>query len=276
MGIRFVLRDFFHFLSKPGGMLPGVPGIFSSRVAVILFLSLSVIRFTGIFVEVAGLRPLVMYFTGQELARQQVSSSTVGLFIGALVMAPLLEETAYRWGLRFNPLRTSVSMGLVSFYWLPYGGTYSTTIVDVLNKPGFYLMVATALVTFLTTYALLSVPFLRQQVEHKWKRNFGWIFYASVLPAIWPDAHLQCARYFSDRCEPGPVHHFSTDCARAFQRLCADAIRYGASHCAACAFQPAAGSDSVDRIAPASFNAWKSPAQFLQDESEGAFYKSGR
>ncbi len=135
----------------------------------------------SIAIEVYGFRPVVLYFTGHELARQQVDSTSIGLLLGSLVMAPLLEETAYRWGLRFSPVRTSVSLGLIAFYWLPYGGTYSTNIMNVLDKPGFYLMVGMAVVTGLTAYALFMVPYLEQKIRRSWELGFGWIFYISAF-----------------------------------------------------------------------------------------------
>lgn len=183
MGLRFILTDFIAFLKNPQGELPQER--YSSgetmRVTLLLFLSLFVVRVVSIVVEVTGFRPLVLYFTGHELARQQADISTAGLLLGALVMAPLLEEMAYRWGMRFSPLRTSVSLGLIVFYWLPYGGTYSTSLLRVLDKPGFYIMVGMALVSGLTSYALLSIPFLSQQIRQKWNLNFGWVFYTSAL-----------------------------------------------------------------------------------------------
>ncbi len=183
MGIRFIFQDFFAFLKKPhtkpysGHFSPGD----TIRLSLLLAACLLVIRLVGIIIEVNGFRPLVLYFSGHELARQQIDSSIASLLLGALVMAPLLEEAAYRWGLRFGPVRTSVSLGLIVFYWLPYGGTYSTTILRVLDQPGFYLMVAMALVTGLTTYAILSISYLKERIGRAWERNFRVVFYTSAL-----------------------------------------------------------------------------------------------
>lgn len=179
MGIRKLLFDFFLFLKKPNTVI--CVGNNSLSITFQLFICLFIIRMAGIVLEIQGFRPLILYFTRHELARQQVDSSLTGLLLGALVMAPLLEETAYRWGLRFSPLRTSVSLGLIVFYWLPYGGTYSTNILGVLNQPGFYLMVAMAFITGLTAFTLFRIPYFEQKIRQRWARYFGWIFYLSAL-----------------------------------------------------------------------------------------------
>ncbi|MPR35156.1 CPBP family glutamic-type intramembrane protease [Salmonirosea aquatica] len=178
--IQFILRDFWGFLIRPG--YPEHTYSFSLLIAFKLFIGFFIIRVLGIILEMNGFHPLVLYFTGHELQKQQHPDfGIIPLLIGALLSAPLLEETAYRWGLQFSPVRTAVSLGLIVFYWLPYGGTYSTTITRVLAAPGFYLMVGMAVVTGLTTYALLRIPYFEHKVGHWWKRNFGWVFYVSSL-----------------------------------------------------------------------------------------------
>ena len=180
MPIKFILRDFWGFLKKP--TYYETINTFSTYLAFKLFIGFFIIRILGIILEINGFHPLVLYFTGHELQKQQhPDHGIVSLLIGALFSAPLLEETAYRWGLRFSPLRKAVSLGLIIFYWLPYGGTYSTTITRVLAEPGFYLMVGMGLVAGLTSFALLRIPYFEQKVGHWWKRNFGGIFYASSL-----------------------------------------------------------------------------------------------
>ncbi len=178
--IRFILRDFLGFLKKPTYQEGSRD--FPLRIAFTLFLGFFIIRFLGIVLEINGLRPFIMHFTGQELQKQEHSDfGLIDLLVGSLVTAPLFEEIAYRWGLRFSPVRTAVSLGLIVFYWLPYGGTYSTTIMRVLVEPGFYLMVGMSLVAGLTIFALLRIPYFEQKVGHWWRRNFGWVFYVSSL-----------------------------------------------------------------------------------------------
>lgn len=178
MSIRSILIDFVGFLKQPDHRIEERSASF--LVSCTLFLSFSLIRFAGILLEVNGFRPLVLYYTGQELARQQTITGLSALVIGALVMAPLMEETAYRWGLRFSPVRTAVSLGLIAFYWLPYGGTYSGNL-NALTEPGFYLMLGMALVVGLTVYSLLRIPAIEARVQAAWERHFGWVFYGSVL-----------------------------------------------------------------------------------------------
>lgn len=177
--LKFLYRDFWQFLKKPT-YAPQVYS-FSLKLAFQLFLGFFLIRFLTVFLEVYGFRPFILHFAGHELAKQQIDGDTTSLIIGALISAPLFEELAYRWGLRFSPLRTAVSIGLVVFYWLPYGGTYSTSILRVLNQPGFYLMVGMGLLAGLTAYALFKIPYLESLIRQKWSRNFGWVYYISAM-----------------------------------------------------------------------------------------------
>ncbi|GAB3179136.1 CPBP family glutamic-type intramembrane protease [Telluribacter humicola] len=180
MRLGFILKDFLHFLRHPTYLLSEVP--VRVRVVFGLFLILSIFRIAAIVADVWLIRPLAKVLSDQELARQTVySTSFVELVVGSLVMAPLVEELAYRWGLRFSPARTAVSVGLIVFYWLPFGGTYSTNILNVLDQPGFYLMVTMAAVAGLTMFALLSVPLLEASVSRRWHRYFGSIFYITSL-----------------------------------------------------------------------------------------------
>ncbi len=177
--LKYFYRDFWQFLKNPTTEAQRFP--FSVKLAFQLFIGFFLIRFLTILVEVFGFRPFILSFTGHELARQQIDGNTTSLVVGALISAPIVEELAYRWGLRFSPLRTAVSIGLVVFYWLPYGGTYSTSILRVLNQPGFYLMVGMGVLAGLTAYALFKVPYLESLIRQKWSRSFGWVYYISAL-----------------------------------------------------------------------------------------------
>lgn len=148
-----------------------------------LFSSFFVIRFLGILLEIKGFHPLVFHFTGQEIQRQQHPDlGIMHLLVGSLVSAPLFEEIAYRWGLRFSPVRTAVSLGLIVFYWLPYGGTYSAdSLMAVISQPGFYLMLGMGLVVGLTAFFLFSMDYFEHRVGQWWERNFGLVFYVSAL-----------------------------------------------------------------------------------------------
>jgi len=180
MTIQLILRDFWEFLKKPSYFV-STP-TFSLSLTFKLFIGFFIIRILGIILEIKGIHPLVLYITGHELQKQQQPDyGVVNLLVGALLSAPLFEETAYRWGLRFSSVRTAVSLGLIAFYWLPYGGTYSTTITRVWSSPGFYLMVGMGLVVGLTSFALLRIPYFEQRVGTWWKRNFGAVFYVSSL-----------------------------------------------------------------------------------------------
>lgn len=179
MTIRTIGLDFWQFLKKPDYGISAYPLTF--KAVLLVFVSLLILRMVGVFVEVNCLRPIVADLTGQELARQSFSFGTTEFLLSALVAAPLLEETAYRLGLKFTPAQTALSIGLIAFYWLPFGGTYSTSIVRVLNQPGFYLMAGVALITGLTAYALFSIPYLSHTIQKQWQRSFGWIFYISAL-----------------------------------------------------------------------------------------------
>ncbi len=178
--LKQILRDFWRFLLKPTheDQTHG----FSLRLVLQLFLALFVIRSISIILELNAFKPLVLHFTGEVLQKQEQTGETlVSFMIGSLISAPIFEELAYRWGLRFSPLRVAVSLGLLAFYWLPYGGSYSTDILEVLDEPGFYLMVGMALVVGATVYALLRISFFAQTLRRWWGRNFGWVFYASSL-----------------------------------------------------------------------------------------------
>ncbi|GHB54501.1 hypothetical protein GCM10007390_04420 [Persicitalea jodogahamensis] len=178
--IQFILRDFWRFLKKPECKKQAKD--FSLSPTLKLFLALLIIRFIGIILEINGFQPLILHFTGEELQKQvHADYGIADRVVGSLISAPLFEELAYRWGLRFSPLRTAASLGLIVFYWLPYGGTYSTTIIEVLDDPGFYLMVGMALITGLTAYALFSISVFEQPIRRWWEQNFGWVFYTSSL-----------------------------------------------------------------------------------------------
>jgi len=178
--LKRILRDFWRFLLKP--TYEDQACDFSIRLALQLFLALFIIRSVGIILEIKAFQPLVLHFTGEVLQKQeQVSGSLAAFLIGSLLSAPVFEELAYRWGLWFSPLRVAVSLGLIAFYWLPYGGSYSTTIVEVLDDPGFYLMVGIALVVGFTIYALLRISFFEQTIRYWWTQRFGWVFYTSSL-----------------------------------------------------------------------------------------------
>jgi hypothetical protein len=180
MQVGILLKDFLKFLLKPGYSLREVP--LRLRAVAGLFLVLSLLRLGTVIADAWLIRPLAQLLTQQDLARQTVySTEFLEIILGSLFMAPLIEELAYRWGLRFSPVRTAVSLGLVVFYWLPFGGTYSTNILQVLNQPGFYLMVIMASVAGLTVYALLKVPLLAITFRHRWEQYFGTIFYVSSL-----------------------------------------------------------------------------------------------
>lgn len=178
--LKFILRDFWRFLLKP--ICEDQRYDFSIRLALQLFLVLFIIRSVSIILELNAFRPLILHFTGETLQKQeQVGGGLADFLIGSLLSAPLFEELAYRWGLRFSPLRVAVSLGLLAFYWLPYGGSYSTNILEVLDEPGFYLMVSMGLTVGLTVYALLRISFFEQTLRHWWEQHFGWVFYASSL-----------------------------------------------------------------------------------------------
>jgi uncharacterized protein len=178
---EFILHDFWAFLKTPAYLT--CQRDFSISLAFKLFISFFVIRFLGIILEIKGFHPLVSFFTGQEIQKQQhLDLGIVNLLVGSLISAPLFEELAYRWGLRFSPARTAVSLGLTAFYWLPYGGTYSTgSLREVIGEPGFYIMVGMGLVVGFTAFSLLRMDYFEHQVAQWWRRNFGWIFYGSSL-----------------------------------------------------------------------------------------------
>ena len=178
--LKIILHDFWRFLLKPNHEEQRYD--FSIPLALKLSLALFIIRFVGILLEIYSFRPLVLHFAGEALQKQEhANNGLIDMLIGSLISAPLSEELAYRWGLRFSPLRVAVSVGMIAFYWLPYGGSYSTSIVEVLDQPGFYLMVGMALVVGLTVYALLRISFFEQTIRHWWGQHFGWVFYASSL-----------------------------------------------------------------------------------------------
>lgn len=178
---EFILHDFWAFLKKPTYLTRQRD--FSLSLAFKLFISFFVIRFFGVMLEIKGFHPLVFYFTGQEIQRQQHPDlGLISLLVGSLVSAPLFEEIAYRWGLRFSPTRTAVSLGLIVFYWLPYGGTYSTgSLMRVVSEPGFYLMLGMGLVVGFTSFALFRMDYFKHRVGRWWERNFGLVFYMSSL-----------------------------------------------------------------------------------------------
>jgi uncharacterized protein len=174
------LPAFLKFLRHPRPAFRQVP--LSLRVVAGLFVSLSLLRLGTLLADVWLLRPLIRLLTNHDLARQVLfSNDSREIFLGAVVVAPLLEELAYRWGLRYSPRRTAVYIALVVFYWLPLGGTYATNLLSVLRQPGFYLMVGAAAATGLTVYALLKVPLLEVPFRRGWRRHFGGIYYASSL-----------------------------------------------------------------------------------------------
>ena len=178
--VSFILRDFWRFLKKPNHSQP--PQEFSLSPTLKLFLAIFIVRSLGVILEMKGIQPLILSFTGHELEKQEhFAEGLADMLVGPLLSAPVFEELAYRLGLRFSPLRTAVSVGLIVFYWLPYGGTYATNIAKVLDDPGFYLMAGVALVTGLTAYALFKIPFFEQSIQDWWQRNFGWVYYVSSL-----------------------------------------------------------------------------------------------
>ena len=179
MIILHTLRDFFRFLRVPTPEFRQVP--LTLRTVLLLFVAISVLRLGSVLLDAGVLRPLVRALLGQELARQTFPAQWPELLVGALLVAPWLEELAYRWGLRFSAERVGWSVGLVVFYWLPLGGTYFTNLRRVLDQPGFYLMVLVALAAGLTTYALLRVPLLAASFQRRWERYFGVLFYGSAL-----------------------------------------------------------------------------------------------
>lgn len=178
---ELILHDFWAFLKKPTYLTQ--QRNFSLSLAFKLFISFFVIRLLGILLEIKGFHPLVFYLTGQEVQRQQHPDlGLTSLLVGSLVSAPLFEEVAYRWGLRFNPVRTAVSLGMIVFYWLPYGGTYSTdSLLRVISEPGFYLMLGMGLAVGLTAFALFRMDYFEHRVGRWWERNFGLVFYSSAL-----------------------------------------------------------------------------------------------
>ena len=176
----FILRDFWRFLKKPD--YKEQSQFFSLRAVLLLFLVCSFLHILSILLEVFGFRPLLSSILGGELGRQtQPYYGLADWLIGSLVSAPIFEELAYRCGLRFSPLKVAVSVGLITFYWLPFGGTYATRIIEVADQPGFYLMLGSALVVGLTAYALLSVPYFKQTAAGWWRRNFAWVYCFSSL-----------------------------------------------------------------------------------------------
>jgi hypothetical protein len=179
MTIRTIGLEFWQFLKKPEYGQLVYP--LTIRTVLLVFASLLILRMIGVFVEVNSIRPAVVYLTGQEMARQGFPFGTTEFLLSALVAAPLFEETAYRLGLKFDPTLTALSIGLVTFYWLPFGGTYSTSILRVLDEPGFYLMSVVAFITGLTAYALFSIPYLSHSIRKSWERNFGRVFYTAAL-----------------------------------------------------------------------------------------------
>lgn len=178
---ELILPDFWTFLKNPT-YLPQ-QRVFSLSLAFKLFISFFIIRLVGILLEIKGFHPLVFYLTGQEIQKQQHPDlGIMSMLVGSLVSAPLFEEIAYRWGLRFSPVRTAVSLGLIVFYWLPYGGTYSTaSLMSVISEPGFYLMLGMGVVVALTAFALFRMDYFEHRVGRWWERNFGPVFYSSAL-----------------------------------------------------------------------------------------------
>ncbi|TDB65880.1 CPBP family glutamic-type intramembrane protease [Arundinibacter roseus] len=178
--MRIILRDFWNFLKKPHSSQ--LPEVSTFKKTLHLFLALFVIRLISLVLEINAFRPLIRHLTGSEVARQYHSFDAVDFVVSALLIAPLVEEAAYRLGLRFHPVQTAISLGLVAFYWLPFGGTYSyTSLLSVAQLPGFYLMVFVSSVVGLTAYALFKIPYVGSQIAGKWNQQFGWIFYISSL-----------------------------------------------------------------------------------------------
>lgn len=179
--LKFLLQDFWGFLKKPVHQEPS--HAFSLPLAIKLFLGFFIIRFVGIILEINGFNPLVLYIIGHDIQKQEHPDlGIMHLVVGALLSAPLFEELAYRWGLQFSPVRTAVSLGLIAFYWLPYGGTYSPdSLLNVIGEPGFYLMLGMGLVVGGTAFAFFHMDYFEDKVGQWWKRNFGVVFYISAL-----------------------------------------------------------------------------------------------
>ncbi|MDY8135969.1 CPBP family glutamic-type intramembrane protease [Aquimarina sp. 2201CG5-10] len=114
--------------------------------------------------------------------RWQQEYSNYYIFFLSIILLPLLEEIAFRLSLKFKPLYLSLTIGVLSYYFLTkvvYKTSFSNTEVYIIHRA------LISIIIMLCSYFIVVQNKIKDKLQGFWKANFRWIFYFLCITFAW-------------------------------------------------------------------------------------------
>lgn len=175
------IRDIAEFVKRP---TDSPTGELSTKQRIIQFFVIFVIKLVIVFI-VSITISIIVARVQKNISGEVTSSEAIG-FIKSLglsnlllivgLLAPLLEEAAFRLFLRYKSINLSVSVFVLIYYFMNKV-IYHTNNFDLGNN--FLLRIAIALFAGIICFIVANRQ--SQALQHFWQHNFRWIFYFSCV-----------------------------------------------------------------------------------------------
>lgn len=131
-----------------------------------------------VFISLLLAALLMQLFDAEKIVMNKLHnefSPGIILLLGGL-LAPLIEETAFRLSLKFKPIYLSISATLLFFYIISKF-YFKTGYINLDNQ--FLLRIALSIIVGVMIY-LVSKRFAKK-LNAFWELNFKWIYYVSII-----------------------------------------------------------------------------------------------
>jgi len=169
-----LLSDFFGFVKNPENNTSEISkGKKIKNILILLGCSFLINIIIGFILEW-----IIGYYEIKNIpSHVSLSKNFAFHLISVAIVAPLIEEIAYRLPLIFNKLFIALSAGTLTFIWISklYYQTMVFSAEGLLYKSSF------ALCAGVLVYLLLKNKNIFIKVQLFWKNKFRWIVYTSVL-----------------------------------------------------------------------------------------------
>lgn len=143
----------------------------------ILSATLIIAVIVGIIISFALLA--VGYDSGDHALSDPKYQNPFTLFFLGVILAPLLEEAAFRMGLRFSPFRLSFSLALLSYFFYP--SIFSFLGINLTKEITTFMPILLLLVIGLFFGFIFRILNENKSIERFYKKYFFIIFYSSAV-----------------------------------------------------------------------------------------------
>jgi len=143
----------------------------------ILSATLIIAIIIGIIISIVLLA--VGYDTGDHALSDPKYQNPFTLFFLGVILAPLLEEAAFRMGLKFSPFRLSFSLALLSYFFYP--SILSFIGINLTKELTTFIPLILLIVIGLFFGFIFRILNENQSIERFYKKYFFIIFYSLVV-----------------------------------------------------------------------------------------------